>query len=365
MARKKLLKSSSASRTAKESTPLTFMGHVRELRRRLFWTALWFVILTGIAFPFYHDLIHILMIPLGDEKLYFLSPIGGLSFAMKICMYVGLVATLPILIYNLYKFIAPAVRKHNARKAVGYALLSLVLAVVGVSFAYLISLPSAIYFLTHFDLGEVSAMLTVDAYLSFIVSYVLAGSLLFQLPLIMMIVDNITPTPPSVWQKYQRHMIVASLVIAMLITPVPDIINQFILAAPIVLMYQFGIFMVWLRHRKQRKVTVVEADTVEPASTPVSMPQLALETDNLPQSTMLATSEVSTTNSQISTTIANERPRRSMDGVVRRSAVQRRDTMPITVPERQVEPPASVAPARPLRLATTIDGFFPARPNGS
>lgn len=311
------------------------------------------------------------MVPLGDEKLYFLSPIGGLSFAMKICMYVGLVAVLPVLVYNLYKFIAPAVRKHSARKAIGYATLSMVLAVVGVTFAYLVSLPSAIYFLTHFDLGEISAMLTVDAYLSFIVSYVLAGAILFQLPLIMMIVDNITPTPPSVWNKYQRHMVVAALIIAMLITPVPDIINQFILAAPIVLMYQFGVFMVWLRHRKSKRAMKATSKVTEASIVAVKekqpTPQPVLQPQALPRSSILAsptTAAVSVPSATVLTSQSStNRPRRSIDGVVKRPMVTRPAIVPVSVPQRQGNR-APVAPDRPLRLATTIDGFFPARPSG-
>ena len=251
--RKNPLKSSTRQ-APDESVRLTFMDHVRELRRRLFWVVVWLVAVTGAIFPFYHTIIYILMRPLGDEKLYFLSPVGGLSFAMKVCMYVGVIVTLPILIYNIYRFIAPAVPQHRARQAIGYVTLSMVLAAIGIVFAYTVSLPSAMYFLTHFDLGGVSAMLTADAYLSFVISYVLAGALLFQIPLIMMIIDNITPMPPSKWNKYQRHMIVASLIIAMLITPVPDIVNQFILAAPIFLMYQLGIAIVYLRYRGRRKV---------------------------------------------------------------------------------------------------------------
>lgn len=364
MGRKKNLLKSSTLKAPLEPTPLTFMGHIRELRRRLFWTALWFVVATGAIFPFYHTIIQILMRPLGDEKLYFLSPVGGLSFAMKICMYVGLIVTLPVLIYNLYRFIAPAMPTHRARKAIGYVSLSIALAALGVTFAYVVSLPSAIYFLTHFNLGNVSAMLTVDAYLSFIVSYVLAGALLFQLPLIMLIVDNITPTPPSRWNKYQRHMIVAALVIAMLITPVPDIINQFILAAPIIIMYQLGIVMVWLRHRKLRKsktAALAESDVVseplpkadtEPVPERVPTPVVALDTKELP----------STPEPSIVTAVTANRPmKRSIDGVYRPTAMASRIERPVTVPARP-EPIQPVIQPRPMRMGTTIDGFFPARP---
>lgn len=62
------------------------MEHVRELRGRLVWVALWFVLVTGAAFPFFEDIIKLLMKPLGNEKLYYLTPIGGVSFAIKVCM---------------------------------------------------------------------------------------------------------------------------------------------------------------------------------------------------------------------------------------------------------------------------------------
>lgn len=360
MGRKSQPKSSPTTKPPVEPVPLTFMGHVRELRRRLFWTAVWFVIVSGIIFPFFHDIIQILMRPLGNEKLYFLSPVGGLSFAMKICMYVGMIATLPVLIYNLYRFIAPAMPNHRARTAIGYVCLSIGLAICGILFAYTVSLPSAIHFLTHFDIGNVSAMLTVDAYLSFIVSYVLAGAILFQLPLIMVIIDNITPTPPSKWNKYQRHMIVAAFVIAMLITPVPDIINQVILALPILLMYQLGILMVWMRHRKKRRSEATSA-VVEPEFTAQETFEPSLSYIDQPNPVISATIETEQPSSVVANNATPMTSRRSMDGFIRRTkpAVQPPRTV-LTVPTRPAVSPA-ISQNRPTPRMGTMDGFLPAR----
>lgn len=339
-----------AAKISTEPTLMTFMGHVRELRRRLFWSAVWLVVLSGAIFPFYKQIIQILMKPLGNEKLYFLSPVGGLGFAMKICMYVGLIAVLPILVYNLYKFISPIIPHHRARTAIAYICLSALLAMCGVAFAYTVSLPSALHFLTHFDIGNVSAMLTVDAYLSFIVAYVLAGALLFQLPLIMVIIDSITPTPPSGWNKYQRHMIVAAFVIAMLITPVPDILNQFILAMPIVVMYQVGILLIWMRHRtknaKAAKLAIANTST-----TKAQMPTLQVVQP------VAAAPVVSLTNTAQSVTVQEVAPvqavrRRSIDGLSRPSRT-------LSVPAR---PGSSSANPGPLaaKPRPTIDGIFAA-----
>lgn len=339
-----------AAKISTEPTLMTFMGHVRELRRRLFWSAVWLVVLSGAIFPFYKQIIQILMKPLGNEKLYFLSPVGGLGFAMKICMYVGLIAVLPILVYNLYKFISPIIPHHRARTAIAYICLSALLAMCGVAFAYTVSLPSALHFLTHFDIGNVSAMLTVDAYLSFIVAYVLAGALLFQLPLIMVIIDSITPTPPSGWNKYQRHMIVAAFVIAMLITPVPDILNQFILAMPIVVMYQVGILLIWMRHRT-KNAKAAKSAIANTSTTKVQMPTLQVVQP------VAAAPVVSLTNTAQSVTVQEVAPvqvarRRSIDGLSRPSRT-------LSVPAR---PGSSSANPGPLaaKPRPTIDGIFAA-----
>lgn len=351
-----------------EPTLLSFMDHVRELKGRLFWTAIWFVVASGIVFPFYHVVIDLLMQPLGGEKLYYLSPVGGLGFAMKICIYVGLIATLPVLVYHLYKFISPVLPTHRARTAIGYVMLSTLLAIAGIIFAFVVSLPSAMHFLTNFDLGNVSAMLTVDAYLSFVITYLFTSAALFQLPLIMVIIDTITPTPPSTWNRFQRHMIVAAFVIAMLITPVPDIINQFILALPIILMYQLGIVLIWVRHRTKRK-KFVEAKQhevpdevlaeltpeVAPASAPLSLAQVvaAPEETPTPQVQKLVQTAVVRSMNDIRRPVRTSPklvvPGRSIDGVMRRHA-------PATQPN-----PESRS-QRPMRLGgLSVDGFLPAR----
>lgn len=347
------LNNTATSKTAPKT--LTFMDHVHELRGRLVWVALWFVLATGIAFPFFGNIIKLLMKPLGNEKLYYLTPIGGVSFAIKVCMYVGMVATIPVLVYHLYQFISPVMKRRSAKRAILYVSLSTILAVIGITFAYLVTLPSAMHFLTGFTIGGVSAMLTVDSYLSFIVAYVLASALMFQIPLVMVIVDRITPMPPSSWNKYQRHMIVAAFIIAMLITPSPEITTQFSLAAPIILMYQIGILLVWLRHRQRKPVEKFNtADTVE---------RELIEEVTQPQPAMQPTNTIGTT------VVTQSKPRPvttpgRVDVLMRYKPARSRSAS-LNVPARQVSQtmPTSQASLRMNRndgVRTSIDGFFPA-----
>lgn len=245
--------STSSNRGQTEPVLTTFGDHLQELKGRLFWVAISFVIFSAMAYPKFQLIVDLLKKPLGEQKLYYLTPAGGFSFMIKICMYVGMVAVLPVVIYHLYKFIAPVMRKNRARSLLGYTVTSVFLAAFGMVFAYAVSLPAAMKFLTGFSVGKIDAMLTIDAYLSFVFAYMIAGAVLFQLPLIMLIVNSITPLKPKSLMNYQRHIIVGSFVTAAILSPTPDVVNQTLLAAPMVVMYQIGILIIWLKqHAKKR-----------------------------------------------------------------------------------------------------------------
>jgi sec-independent protein translocase protein TatC len=231
------------------------MDHVQELRGRLFYVAVAFVVAACATYPFVQDVIRFITKPLGTTELYYLTPAGGLSLIIKVCMYAGFIGILPVVIYQLYRFISPVMRRENARAVLGYTVASTILAAIGIAFAYFVSLPAALHFLTGIELKQVTPMLTIDAYLSFIVAYLVAGAMLFQLPLVLLIINSVTPLSPRTLMSYERHLIVVAFLFAAVISPTPDVVNQTILAAPMVLMYQIGIALVWLRQRSKRHQT--------------------------------------------------------------------------------------------------------------
>ena len=230
------------------------MGHVRELQRRLFVVVLFFLLGGAIAYPFFDQIVNVIVAPLGpDHQLVYLTPAGAFSFIIQVCMYAGVIIALPVIIYEIYRFVMPAVRRVTFRRAVGFTTAAFLLAAVGIVFSYYVILPAAIHFLTSFGLYHINPMLTIDSYFSFVMAYLIAGALLFQLPLLMLMVDSIKPTPPRQLMRHQDKMIVISFIVAAVISPTPDALNQTLLASPVVVMYQVGIILVWLRHRKQRR----------------------------------------------------------------------------------------------------------------
>lgn len=254
------------------------MDHIQELKSRLFWIAIYFIAFSGAAYAFFPEISKLLISPLGNEQLYYMTPAGGLSFILKVCMYVGLIACLPVITYHLYRFVAPVIKKTTIRSVLIYTISSILLAMIGIGFAYVVSLPAALHFLTTVAIDHVSAMLTIDSYVSFVTAYILAGALLFQLPLVMLIIDSTTPLPPGRLMGYQRHMIIVSFVLAALVSPTPDVVNQTLLAAPIVVMYQLGIIMIAWRHavrrRRQGRIAHVSKKEIVHAPLPASPPAM-------------------------------------------------------------------------------------------
>ena len=254
MAIRRMTKKPTQSNRPAETTKKlpTFLDHLNELKSRLFWVAMAFIVAAGAAYPFYQQIIHAIVAPLGDQKLYYTTPAGGLSLIIKVCMFAGLIGMLPVLIYHLYRFVSPIMQKKSARSLVIYTFSSVILAALGIAFAYFVSLPASLYFLTGIEVAEVNPLLTLDAYLSFTSAYIIAGALLFQLPLVMLIINSVSRLTPKKLMSYQRYLIVGAFIVAAIITPTPDAVNQTLLAAPIVIMYQIGIVIIWLKNRRSR-----------------------------------------------------------------------------------------------------------------
>lgn len=233
------------------SSPV-FMDHIRELQWRLAIVAIAFLVTGAAVYPFFDKIVALLLKPLGNNlSLVYLTPGGAFNFAVQVCIYAAMIGALPVALYHIYRFVMPAVEKTTLRGVLGYSLSSLLLAAIGVAFSYFLALPAAIQFLTSFDLKNISPMLTVESYLSFVMTYLLAGALLFQLPLFMTIINRIKPMTPRMLMSGQRHVILWSVVFAAVISPTPDAVNQLLLAAPMIVMYQVGIVIILLKNRKR------------------------------------------------------------------------------------------------------------------
>ena len=231
---------------------LTFLEHFYELRKRLFWVVLTIVVASAAGFQYKDQLISIVMQPLHGEKLIYLTPAGGFSFIFTLSLYFGVLLSIPVVVYHIYRFLQPLFVKSSRRLVVALILLSTLLAAAGTAFGYFVTIPAAINFLSNFAGDAVIPSLTAESYLNFVVAYVLGLAALFQLPLLLFIFDHIRPIPPGTLSSTQRFVIIAATILAAIITPTPDAVNMAIVAIPIILVYELGALAVYIRHKVQR-----------------------------------------------------------------------------------------------------------------
>lgn len=238
-----------------DQTEKTFLDHIHEVRSRLFWVVAVLILTSAAGFQIKDQLIAVVMAPLHGEKLIYLTPGGGFSFIFTVCIYFGALITVPFGVYHLYKFLQPLIRQASRKFIVTFVLISTMLAVAGATFGYFLAIPAAINFLTTFAGDAVTPNLTADSYLSFVVVYMLGLAVLFQLPLLLFLIDHIRPFPPGTLSSTQRFVIIGATIIAAVITPTPDVINMMTIAIPVIIMYELGAFTIFLRRRKSHKAS--------------------------------------------------------------------------------------------------------------
>jgi sec-independent protein translocase protein TatC len=236
-----------------QTASMSIAEHLRELRRRLFIVAFVFLAASALAYYYRDPLLHGLLSPLNGEKLVYLNPAGGFNFIFLVSIYTGLVISMPVLISQLYSFIRPALPSRVRRHAVKVLISSTILLAAGVAFGYFLAIPGALRFLYGFAETYVTASLTADSYLNFVVAYTLGLGLVFQLPLLLLLLHWIKPLTPGDLLKSERWVILLAFIAAAFITPTPDPVNQTIIALPIIVVYQFGVIAILISLRKSRK----------------------------------------------------------------------------------------------------------------
>jgi sec-independent protein translocase protein TatC len=259
---------------------LTFAGHLQELRRRLTWPALILLVGSSVAYLFHNRLISFLKAPL-HQTLYYNSPAGGFNFIMKICFITGLTLAIPVLIYNLISFIEPAVDKKITRRLITMVtLLSLTLGLAGAAFAYYGALPMSLHFFGNINISGVNPLISANDYLNFALTCILTFIILFQLPLLVLFINHIKPFPPGKLLKYEKYVIVGSLAIALVLPFSYDPLTQFLIAVPIIVLYNLSIMLVYVanhgRWGKKSTATVVK-QALPPAPAPTTFSEPILE----------------------------------------------------------------------------------------
>lgn len=250
----------------------TFLEHLHELRKRIFWVVLVLVLTTVIGLEIKDWLIEVVVAPLRGQQLIYLTPGGGFNFIFTLSIYFGALLTIPVGVLQLFQFLQPLLPRTSHRFIAAFIGVSSLLAAAGAALAYFLAIPAALGFLDGFTGSSIVPSLTAESYLNFVVVYIVGLALLFQLPLLLFLYDHIKPIPPGTLAKSQRYGIVAATVLAALVTPSPDLTSYAIVLVPILGVYEFSVLTVFVRRKLLRErsnkrnaaVAATAEETLEP-----------------------------------------------------------------------------------------------------
>ncbi|MBT8379195.1 MAG: twin-arginine translocase subunit TatC [Ignavibacteria bacterium] len=225
---------------------MSFLDHLEELRWRLIYAAIGVVVAAIAAWIFIDPLVeYVLLKPARDSgaDLQNLRPFGQLFLFIQVAIIVGVVVSLPNLFYQLWKFISPALKKHERKYILSIVIFSSLCFLAGIAFAYFVMLPLALKFAAQFGTEAIKNEFAIDEYMSIIISVMLAAGCVFELPMVSFFLSKLGILTPAFMRKYRRHAIVIILVLAAILTPGADPVSQVILAVPLVLLYELSIFI--------------------------------------------------------------------------------------------------------------------------
>jgi sec-independent protein translocase protein TatC len=232
----------------------TLVEHLDELRARIFVALGALIVGFVIAFIFHHAILDWLNAPLPDDrdKPITLSVAEPFLTAIKVSLLAGFGLALPVILWQLWSFLAPAVEERSERMVLTYVLFATGLLVAGVSFGYWVVLPKAINFLTNFDESHFQIEIRAREYYGFVMTVLLAVGLVFQLPIFMLALVRLGVISTDTLRSNRRlgYFIVA--VIAVLL-PGIDPVTTVLQAVPLIVLYELSIWLaVFVERRAAR-----------------------------------------------------------------------------------------------------------------
>jgi len=231
---------------------LSITEHLQELRSRLIKSAIALAVGIVISFPLAFYVFDILKSRApSDMNLVFINVTEMLGTYMKVALYCGIALSLPYLIYQLVMFFAPALNSKEKRYLYFSMPLVVILFAAGVCFAYFIFLPPALKFLLTFGSGIAQPMITVSNYVSVLVRLLLAVGLVFEIPLVITLLAKLGVVSPQKLAKGRKWAVLAAFVLGAIITPTVDPVNQTLIAAPIIVLYELSIWLAKLAYPRK------------------------------------------------------------------------------------------------------------------
>jgi sec-independent protein translocase protein TatC len=244
-----------------DNAEMPFLDHLEELRWRIIWSLV--AVVLGVAAAFIvlqqFDIFKFLERPilpyLNGNKLKYTHPADPFSVLISASFTIGIVIALPVILYQVWAFLAPALYKHEKRVVLPVIFGAIVLFVSGVALSFYVVLPLAIGWLMKIaaNTDALEPMITYREYFSFAVNMSLAFGLCFELPIVILLLATLGIVTPEFLRRYRRHALVLCVVAGALLSPGDLVWTTVLLAAPLYLLYELSVVLAVIVYRRRRK----------------------------------------------------------------------------------------------------------------
>ena len=237
---------------SENSYEMGFLDHLEELRWRLIKSLLSIVFGSILSFSYIDQIFNILLRPSLETttpiNIQVLSVQGMFLIKWFISFVLGFIISLPILTFQLWKFISPGLKIDEKKYVLPVVFFSSISFLVGISFGYFIIIPFSLEFFSSIGIGNVQNNYSIQYYFSFLSWLILGSGFIFQLPVVSLLLSAIGLLTPVFMRQYRRHSIVVIFIISSFITP-PDPVSMLIMAFPLIILYEFSIGISWIVNR--------------------------------------------------------------------------------------------------------------------
>lgn len=223
---------------------MSIVGHLTELRRRLVICAS--AVAGGglVGFILYSRILHFLLGPYvsatGSSKLYITDPLEGFATRLKVAGYAGLVLAMPVLLWQLWRFVTPALHRRERRMAVPFVVSALLLFAFGAALAFF-TLPKALEFLVQIGGDNLQTIFSPSAYLGLVTFMMVAFGLAFEFPVVLVFLQLVGIVSSRRLRSWRRYTVVGIFVFVAVATPSQDPYSLFALAVPMCVFYEAAI----------------------------------------------------------------------------------------------------------------------------
>ncbi len=236
------------------SSEMGFLEHLEELRWRLVRSFVAIILGSAISYGYIDDILSVLLYPstVTNKPIMIQSLQVQSMFLIKwfISFASGFVLALPYLIYQFWKFVAPGLKVNEKRFALPFVFFAFSSFIVGVLFGYTVLIPFSLEFFSGIASPHVENNFSIQYYFSFLTWLLIGAGVIFQLPVVSLVLSAIGILTPAFMRHYRRHSIVTILILSSFITP-PDPVSMLIMSLPLFILYETSIGVSWLVNRKK------------------------------------------------------------------------------------------------------------------